>query len=331
MASKKIKFDYFKVYARKFNEKKNVMEELPCDLSNLLVSLQKISAKKRVYKVSGDVARIQDVSLNTDGKWEMHLLRIRKSNFPVKTHDDGTYTLIDLSDQEGLGEEVSVLYDPITKVIMMRRNIFSLSPSSLANYLDGICNSPGMTIFFKPLVYPNVLDKIKEDDLIRGLEISIADIKKASKATKQSLGFITNDVSEIKESVNINLNISLNQKGSSKSSRLPIYKRLVNLIKDPTVTKAEVRKKPDEDSPVEKYDLISNKMSDFITFTEKEVEKELKYILKQELKESLEKGEVSEEDLDEMINLKTIQHKVIIKKMKERYKVRLKDIEEFFV
>ncbi|MFA2812040.1 DUF6731 family protein [Bacillus mycoides] len=330
MASRKIKFDYFKVYAQVFNQQKNIMEEKPCDLTNLFTAIQKKPAKRRVYKVSGDMARIQEVNLNGDQKWEMHLIRIRKNNFPVKTHDDGTYTFIDLSDQEGLGEEVSVLYDPDTCVIMIRRNFNSLSPSSLSNYFNEICNSPGMTIFFKPLVYPDSLDKIGEDDLIRGLDISIANIKHASDDTKKALGSITREVSSINESVSINLSVSLTKKGSSKMSRLPLYGTLKKLIKDPVVTKVEVRKKTDEDSLVEKFDLISNKMSEYITFTEEEIKTELMRILKEEQKEKIESGEISEEDLEKKINLKTIHHKVIIKKMKEYYSLRLKDIKKFF-
>ncbi|AKR13354.1 hypothetical protein AC241_32430 (plasmid) [Bacillus thuringiensis] len=329
--SRKIKFDYFKVYAHVFDEKKNVMVEKECNLTKLFTAIQKIPAKRRIYKVSGDVARIQEIALNSDERWEMHLIRIRKDNYPVKTHDDGTYTFMDLSDQEGLGEEVSVLYDPETSVIMIRRNINSLSPSSLSNYFNDICNSPGMTIFFKPLIYPNALDKIKEEDLIRGLDISIANIRKANNETKRALGSITGDVSSINESVNINLSISLNKKGSSKLSRLPLYNTLKKLVADPVVTKAEVRKKKDENSLVEKFDLISDKMSEYISFTEEEVKMRLMQILKEEHKEKIEKGEVSEEKLEEMINLKTIHHKVIIKKMKEYYNLRLNDIKEFFV
>lgn len=329
MSSKRIKFDYFKVYANKFNEILNVQEERFCDLTDLLQGLKAVPVKERIYRVGADQARLQEIKEN-NGKWEIHLIRIRKNNFPVKTHDNGDYTFFDLTDEEGFGEEVSALYDPSTNVIMIRRNISSLSPSSISNYLTEINNTIGMSIFFKPLIHPNSLEKLKESHLIRGFDIAIADINKANDETKQALGEITRDVSSINESVTLNVSIGISPKGSSKKSRLPIFHLLSKFAKDPVVKKAEVRIKDNEDSHVEKFDLIQDKMSNYITFTDKEVEEQLKQFLKEEFKEKLENGEIDEEDLNEMINLKTIQHKVIIKKMHHQFEKRLKEIQEVY-
>lgn len=250
--AKSVRFDYFKVYARSFNQERNIMEEGLCDLTDSIRQAQGIDISQRVFYLGNDQARLQSITENNN-MWELHFLRIRKDNFPLKTHDDGSVRFFDdLTDEEGFGEEVSVLYNPQNMTIMVRRNIHSLSPSAIANYFTSIINVPGFTVFFKPLVHPRALELIRQDHLIRGAEISVADVKNATPRTKLSLGRLVNSADDIDESVNVVFKIGLEQKGSKKYSRIPIFEELEGFANDENVTKAEVRMKADEDAKVEK-------------------------------------------------------------------------------
>jgi hypothetical protein len=265
--SRAIRFDYYKVFARQYNQDRNVMEENHCDLTQVLTHVQAIPTRERVYRVGSDQARLQELEQNHE-KWEMHFVRIRKDGFPIKTNDDGTYGFFDdLGEDEGFGEEVSAIYDPTNRVIMIRRNRHSLSPSAIANYFTDVLNDPMYTIFFKPLVHPRAIELLKRDHLIRGAEVSVADIKNATPSTRRSLGQIINGTTDMNEAVGVTFKISIQQKGSNKNSRLPVYEELEVMASDPNVQKIEVRRKADEDSKVEKVDLIQHRLSEYSSFT----------------------------------------------------------------
>lgn len=269
--AKAIRFDYFKVYARQYNQEKDLVEDGICDLTSVLTQIQEIPTKDRIYRVGGDHARLQDIRMQND-KWEMHFVRIRKNGFPIKTNDDGTYGFLDdLGEDEGLGEEVSVLYDPSNHIIMVRRNMHSLSPSAIANYLTDVVNEPGFTVYFRPLVHPKAVELLKKEHLIRGALVSIADVKGAASATKRSLGQIISQVDEMNESVGITFKIGIQRKGSKKNSRLPVYEELMAIANDPNVTKLEVRKKADEDAKSETVDLIRHRLLDYYNFSDNDI------------------------------------------------------------
>ena len=276
---KNVRFDYFKVHSRRFNEVKNTMEELPCDLSDVFNYLISIPTSKRTYRVGGDEARLQDLKFKNN-KWELHFIRIRKNGFPIVTHDDGSYTFLEnLGDEEGLGEEVSVIFDPENFVIMIRRNMHSLAPTAISNYFTDVINTPGYTILLKPLIHPKARTLLEKEHLIRGAEISLTDVKNSKPSTRKSLGQIINNVDDINESVSIYFRIGIQQKGSKKTSRLPVYEDLDNMIDDPTVQSLKVRRKADEDARVESVDLIRHRLVDYHTFTKGDFDEKSRNIL----------------------------------------------------
>jgi hypothetical protein len=251
------------------------MVEAPCDLTDCLERVQRIPVPQRVYMVANDSARLQEVQ-HIDDKWELHFIRIRKDNFPVRTHDNGDFTFFDdFEEEEGIGEEVSALYDPSNLVLMIRRNMFSLSPSSIATFLSNFVDEPGFSIFLKPLVHPEALRLLSEEDYIRAAEISVADIKNATGDTKEALGTMTNPAEEMDESVNMTVKIGLAQKGSKKESRIrSFYGKITSLLRDDKVKKLVVSKKAHPDAKVEKFDLIENRLYEFHQFTDEEMDRQ---------------------------------------------------------
>src|SRR5699024_6314581 len=270
---KTVKFDNFKMYYRKYNEEEQKSEELPCDLSDVFTHLKNIPTSERIYRIGGDEARLQGLNFEND-KWELHFVRIRKNGFPIITHDDGSYTYMDeLEDEQGLAEEVSAIYDPENFVIMIRRNMNSLAPSAISNYITNVINTQGYTVIFNPLIHPMAKSLLKKEHLIRGAEVKIGDIKSARNRTKMSLGRMVNDVDNIEETVSMYLKIGIQNKGSKKNSKLPLYDELEELIEDPEVESVKVRRKADEDAKVEHIDLIKHRLVDYHTFTKDDFHK----------------------------------------------------------
>ncbi|MCX2735673.1 DUF6731 family protein [Bacillus sp. AnS8] len=279
MMSKRVKFDYFKVYARSYDQIRDVMEERLCNLDEVIRGAQDIHVADRVFSAGNDRARLQDIQEN-NGKWEMHFIRIRKDNFPLKAHDNGDVSFFDDMDEaEGFGEEVSALFDPENCVIMVRRNMFSLPPSSIASFFTSLIDEIGFTVLFKPLVHPSSMQLLKHDHLIRSAEISIADVKNTSTETKRSLGQILSRTESIKEPVNIQFKIGLAQKGSKKHSKVPIYEELRAIANDPNANKVEVKLKENENKNVETIDLIEHRLYDIHSFSKLDINRESRNIL----------------------------------------------------
>lgn len=257
---------------------------------------------QRVFTVGNDQARLQSIRFNNN-KWEMHFLRIRKDDFPIRTHDNGEFSFFDdLSEEEGFGEEVSALYDPENNTIMIRRNNYSLSPSSISDYFTECVNEPGYTISFKPLVHPRALELLRRDHLIRGAEVAIADVRNASQRSKMSLGSMIRPADDMEESVNIYFKIGLEQRGSRKNSRIPIYEELEAFATDENAKKVEVRFKDDEDSKVEIVDLIKNRLYDYHLFPDEDINPQSRNIL----------------------------HETVIGRMQQLYRTRLNDINNIY-
>ncbi|AID00396.1 hypothetical protein Q433_10075 [Bacillus subtilis subsp. subtilis str. OH 131.1] len=277
--SKRVKFDYFKVYARSYDQIRDVMEERLCNLEEVIRDAQKIHVADRIFSAGNDRARLQDIKEH-NGKWELHFIRIRKDNFPLKAHDNGEVSFFDDMDEaEGFGEEVSALFDPENCVIMVRRNMFSLPPSSIASFFTSLIDEIGFTVLFKPLVHPKSMELLKQEHLIRSAEVSIADVKNASEKTKKSLGQILSRTQSIKEPVNIQFKIGLAQKGSKKYSKIPIYEDIENFANDPNANRVEIKFKENEDTKVETIDLINNRLTDFHVFSKRDVNPESRNIL----------------------------------------------------
>ncbi|PAF01835.1 hypothetical protein CHH68_07075 [Bacillus velezensis] len=78
--SKRVKFDYFKVYARSYDPIKDVMEERLCNLEEVIRDAQKIHVADRIFSAGNDRARLQDIKEH-NGKWELHFFAFEKITF----------------------------------------------------------------------------------------------------------------------------------------------------------------------------------------------------------------------------------------------------------
>ncbi|NUK30996.1 hypothetical protein HT574_13140 [Parageobacillus sp. VR-IP] len=265
MGTKKINFDYFKVYGRWFERNENVEREGLFDLSPILEQAENIEIPDRTYSFYNDSARLQNLGKRGD-LWALHFVRMRKDDSVSITTEDGDLDFLELEEGQYLGEEVSALYDPSNQVIMIQRNRYSLSPSGIAHYFNQAYNEPGLHIFLKPIVSPEALDRIDSDDLFRGIEISIADFKNATDDVKKTLTGLTRNIEETPDPVNVKIILSLDRKSKKSSSIKGIYDLLNKFSKDENVKKMEIRKKDDEESPVEKFDLIEDRLGDHAYF-----------------------------------------------------------------
>lgn len=261
MGMKKVRFDYFKVNGRWFDAQQNRVVEGFFELSPILEAVEGVDIRDRTYAFNNESSRLQGAT-NIDGLWSIHLVRIRKDDIPSITSDDGDLDPLDLTEDQGIGEEVTALYDPSNHVIMIQRNKYSLSPTGIASYFNTACGDENTHIYLSPIVSPDALQRIDETDLFRGIEVTIADLKNASNETKQSLSGITSKAENTSAAVNVRITMSLDKRSKKSDSISDMFNLLRSFSRDSNVKKMEVRKKDDENTPVEKFDLIEDRLND---------------------------------------------------------------------
>lgn len=89
----------------------------------------------RQHRSRGVPIRIETTSASAATR-EGDILKIRMENLPQKVPLNAPAGPLDLSDNEGLGEETAFLYDCALKVLVIQRNQFGVLPSAFARYFS---------------------------------------------------------------------------------------------------------------------------------------------------------------------------------------------------
>lgn len=180
MGRKDIKFEYYRVYAREYDQKNNSSNEerLLCDISPLLEKASKIDISNREYEVNGEISRLQEIKQDElePNIWLMNFLRMRDVVPGIAKRNTSDYNLISLEDDEYVGEEITVLYDKNFKIIMIQRNKNSLSPTGLEKYFTGVADN-GMLIEFLPIPMPDKMKEIPNSAIIKKASVSFCPTK----------------------------------------------------------------------------------------------------------------------------------------------------------
>nr|WP_068129265.1 DUF6731 family protein [Nosocomiicoccus ampullae] len=225
-------------------------------LQELFDTLKNDYESDKEYKVvknyNFDPIRIKSVEKsNSTGYY--HIIMERLDDKPLsKTTIYGESTNIELKDNEYIGHEISILYDPTKHVMLVQRNISSLSPSGVEKFIDSIYfdyYEEYANFKFVAAIDGRAKDKALNNDIYRSIALKVT-----GDDTDDLLLGISGNKYEGVESVEII--ISTNR---SKSAELDCQtsKNLLNRwVDDNNVEKLFVKTKETEDSPVEEIDLL---------------------------------------------------------------------------
>jgi hypothetical protein len=263
-STKRVRFDYFRVYLQELDQERTVVRQNIFDLQPILAEAQSISVPDRTYRFRGEESRLQSV-VNNSSIWALHFIRIRKDDIPSIANDDGTLAPLDLDDDEGIGEEVSAAYDESRQVIMIQRNRDSLSPTGIQEYFNEVWQEEDKTIVFKPIISPDAFGRIAEDDLVRSVSIRFADINSEVFPITGGLKRIV-DIGDEHGAVNMEITLSLGRKDRKNGTLQGVYSLIQSLREKKNVTRLEVRKKDTPDSAVDVLDLIEDRLVDHTYF-----------------------------------------------------------------
>lgn len=266
--SRRIKFEYFEVVYRK-NTDSNSIPDRKFDLSLWMNKVDKSfnDLESRQVEYFAEKARLDDFwyekSVNL---WVLSFVRLRESNIPNIAKNTAVAEPMELEDDEYIGENACGIYDKSNGVIMLQRNIHSLSVTGIEAYINRLWNSENETIYLRPILNTNIQEKVKKAQNYRRLTVRFADLNQNAYMSKEegSLKKIIDGLTGY-EAINAEISITVGRKQGKSLNRATVTDTIETITENKhMITKAEIGFKDTDDTSVEILDLFEDKMQDSV-------------------------------------------------------------------
>ncbi len=257
-----IKFNYFKVYCKDVRTGKTS----EFDINYLISKVDGKELSELTEAYYQEKARLDKFwYCEKFDYWFLNFTRLRDTNIPNKAYVNKESEAIELAADEFISEECNAIYDCSLNVLMLQRNIHSLSVMGIEKYLNQILNDSSLTIILTPILNKNIFEKVDKAKCYRRMTIGFANIKDKHVMLKNSSLSQIWDFCNRYNSLNAEITISIGR-GKSEALDSEAIKETLNDIENNKsfIRKALVTYKTDDDK-VNVVDLIEDVMCDYIT------------------------------------------------------------------
>jgi hypothetical protein len=159
---KQLKYDFYKVI---------MPNDSHLDFASMLNQINKLQGKSKLDETGEYPIRLHNLS--QDAAYLLgDIARIRMSDIPPKMKLSGETKLLDLDEDEGLGEISSFIYHPSTNVLMMMRNRNAVSGFGLCHYVENKGHLFGIKI--EHILQAEAYKRIQRLEKIQRLDIEVA-------------------------------------------------------------------------------------------------------------------------------------------------------------
>ena len=269
-----VKFDYFQLVCVESDGNGNT-KELNFDFiqwMNLMNNI--IDIEDRTIRHYGERIRIDEIKIDGEsGFGLLHFSRLRESNIPTKTLiTKKELEDIGLGDDEYIAEDISALYDEENYVLMLQRNVHSLSPSGVAEYINYFWNDshPNHYVELRPVMKLDSFNDGFGKDIFRKIVLKTAD-------TPAKVGGVFDKLTtpcgrafrELEALEGVNIEITVSASRSKENLNFDEVIEALNELKanQALFEKAKISGKDTEESKVEVVDLLDGKVQSVIQFT----------------------------------------------------------------
>lgn len=273
MINRNVRFDYFQLYCIEKNDEGKKIERLFdfFQWMNVMNDIEKINDRTITYNTE----RIRIDNLRIEPKTEyglVHFARLRQSNVPsitALTRDN--FKDVTLKADEYLAEDISALYDQETHVLMLQRNIHSLSPTGVADYINYFWNRihENQVIELRPVMKEEAFKYGFGKKVYKKLIVKTADTGANQSGLFDNLkNPFAKAFSALDSLDGVNIEITVT---SSRSKESLDFEQVIKTLKEledhqGLLKKVQVSAKETEDTKVEKIDLIDGKVSSVLPF-----------------------------------------------------------------
>lgn len=206
---------------------------------------------KEVANYNFDPIRLRTIEVDNNGYFHIVFERLDSSAY-YKTTIYGETEDLNLNDDEYIGHEISVLYDPAKNVMLIQRNVSSLSPSGIEMFIKQLYSD-----YYEEDIYFKLVAAIDNNAVNEALNKGVYRqliLKVDENSAQDLLHSVTNEEYEGVETVEL---IITTRKGKSSAlNTITTQKILTRWVDDPSVEKLTVRAKEGIDMPIEEIDLL---------------------------------------------------------------------------
>lgn len=286
-----VKFSYYTVCIME-----NEQGELPkrFDFEMWIKKAIDEGVEKKEIEFDNMVARLEEIEGDEEsGIWKIRFLKLRDTNIPsiVKKREEAKP--IELEDDEYIGEDLLMIYDPQKSIAMIQCNRFAMSKGKLEKCINQVWNNPQYRIVLLHISKATNPAELKKKNF-RYLCMRLANIH-AVEENHRPLSRIINSYHEIGGKAGT-LVFSL---GRGRQPRMGLNQEQVPIMLDDIyenrdiVTDAVLKVRDDDDtSGVDIIDLFDNSVCEYIDFQlEKRTALEFQYATNLMLGKYLERKE----------------------------------------
>lgn len=176
MGLKQFKCEYYQIV-----ENRGMGREPLFDLERWIdiIDTSKLLNNTKSYK--DDKMRIEEAFYNEEYElWFLRFMRLRPDDNPSLCGDDDPSEFLDLGDKY-VSEDVTCLYDPSNGVIMIQKNIHSISPQGIEQYIIETW-SGNEIISFRKMIDTSSFEKARGAESVRTIQVRLADVEQSKKS-----------------------------------------------------------------------------------------------------------------------------------------------------
>lgn len=260
---KNIKFEFYQIFKKDSTGKESLFE-----LLYWIKSMKTLKIEDRLASYGIDQIRLNQETYDKNNNiFILNFSRLRESMYPSVVNISNLSSKdVTISNDEFLSEDISAIYDPVNSILMIQRNINSLSPSAVEEYVSAFWSAyfnHSEIIDFRPIIDQNPFETALDKKEYRSLNIKTADYKYISNSSNSILKPFAQAFDSLKvyNSVDIEIKLSMGRKRSQNLDYKETQKVIKELEKNrQNFNKIEVRGKSANDTKFEKVDLLSNKL-----------------------------------------------------------------------
>ena len=272
-----IQFRYFRVFYKEKDNNNHWGNSETFDLVKWIAKMDANHKLQQSIRFGNTLARIECFSHSEeDDLWGIHLMKLRDTNIPTKVKENAASEPVELEDDEYLGEDITLLYEKCSSILMVQVNRFSLGITKLEEFLNFTYDDESVEISIKAIAETDKLSKLT-DRTYKNIEISFANLEKwHDDNTCKSLASIIKPMRAtggLAGSIKIGLGYSKNTALNKVKSREMVEDVLAS--KD-FIRSAKVKVSDDDEKGTEIIDLFEEVYHEFIPFT-LQSKKALKY------------------------------------------------------
>ncbi|MBB2508424.1 MULTISPECIES: DUF6731 family protein [Staphylococcus] len=247
-----------------------LLDEKNCyyiDLSELLDRIKNKYEEDNLYKevvnLNNDPIRIKKIHKEVDtGYYHIVMERLDDTKYS-KTTLYGDPIDIGLENNEYISHEISILYDPAKKVLLIQRNISSLSPSGIEKFLRTLYLD-----YYEEDIFYNLVTAVDERARTEALNKPIyrkINFKVTGESTNDLLSVVSENEYEGVESIEIT--ITTNRSPKAELDNDTTKKILNKWVDNQEVEKLKVDVKEDAEQTVENIDLLKHALRRSMEYT----------------------------------------------------------------